>query len=186
MAGSKTDTATLTATSNTLYNAGNANYVLVDAVKDGILHEGEGYNFSYNEGMMLFNHRPLHEPLKTRYEMKFKDFLTANKYGDKYQTNRVSGSLRVSSLLKEDTKRHEVTTKSNDYLQHIVAELAKDGLADTAKALRLVWNNRGVYVNKKQLVGDAAKKYNALFEAGAGFVPRKIDDGVIYRRGEKE
>jgi hypothetical protein len=151
-----------------------------------MLYEGEGYNFSYNEGVMLFNYRPLHEPFKTRYEMKFKDFLTANKYGSKYQTNRISGALHVSDLLKQDSQQHEVTSKSDDYLQHIVVELVKDGLADTTQALRLEWNNRGVYVNMKQLVGEAAKKYIVLFETGAGFVPLKLDDGVIYRRGKKE
>src|SRR5689334_8154350 len=71
----KTDTTGLAATSKQLYDKGNHNYLLADAMKDGLLQDRTPFSYAYDNGNLKINGKDIPEPYQARYPQKMEAFL---------------------------------------------------------------------------------------------------------------
>lgn len=189
-AGSKTDTAKLNALSQKMYDEGNRNYLLADALKDGFIKEGKSYSYAYENGHIKINAEELPEPYKTQYEQKMAAFL--KKEHKEGQIFSMRGSkMRVDELGKDRYKDNTASSaetevavaEREDYQQNMekmLAEMVKDGLVKDANNTKIKWNYRGVFADGKKLNAVAEKKYIAMLQDMKVKQPKKISDGFSY------
>lgn len=186
----KTDTAKLSTISQKMYDEGNKNYLLADAVKDGLIKEGKSYSYAYEKGLIKINGETLTEPYKTQYEEKMEAFL--KKEGREGQIFSMRGSrMRVDELGTDTYKDHTEKVPENstiiaerqDYqegMEKILSEMSKDGLVKDVNNTRIKWNYRGVFADGKKLKADAEQKYTAMLEDLKVKRPKKMSDGFSY------
>lgn len=183
-AGSKTDTAKLNAISRKMFDEGNRNFLLIDAVKDGLLLEQLPYSYEYNDGDISFNGEQLSEPYRSRYVEKMEAFL--KKQGSVHSAFAVTGSsLSLDKLQKEQRskKGKDKDSDKEEKLDKIITAMAADSLLDEKESINLKWYPNGLYVNNNKLEGEKEKKYTALLEDAIGYKPRFSTDSYIFRRG---
>lgn len=193
----------LTAISDELFQNGNENYILVDAVKDGIIIPGHHYNFSYLGESITFDDKPLPQSLSKTYSEKLERFFKTNNGGNMALISLRGTKMKMDDILdeqstfrkKKDTfhaggiSTHEIDQqaigrKQTEYTDRIIKEMVKDKLVKDTDKLKIKWDMTGVYVNDKKLKGLIADKYNTMFEKAAGFTPKKIKDGVTITRND--
>lgn len=190
--------------SDELFRNGNENYILVDAVKDGILVPGKQYNISILPGSITFNEKPLEQSANKVYEEKMKKFFEANNGGNTAVISLRGSKITMDEILDEHStfRSRKVTFKprnatqdlieanvlngkrQTEYTDRIIKEMVKDKLVKDKDKLKIKWNMTGVYVNDKKLKGWLADKYNTMFEKETGFIPLKMEDGVVITRND--
>ncbi len=182
-AGSKTDTAKLNAISQKMFDEGNRNFLLIDAVKDGLLLEQLPYSYEYDDGDISFNGEQLSEPYRSRYAEKMEAFL--KKQGSVHSAFSVTGSsLSLDKLQKEQRskKGKDKDSEQEEKLDKIITAMAADSLLDEKESINLKWYPNGLYVNNNKLEGENEKKYTALLEDAIGYKPRFSTDSYIFKR----
>jgi len=191
----KTDTASLVAVSRQLYEKGNHNYLLADAVKDGLLQDRKPFSYTYDNSTLKINGKDLPEPYQARYLQKMEAFLLKTQ-GNTYAKFSMTGNkLSLDNLLreegaykKEEERMAEVKERQdkNEKMDAVVNEMADEGLIKDKEYLNIKWNNRGLYVDGKKLEGATEKKYTEKMEAAVGFKPNKLTDSYRYSRKAHE
>jgi|GEM_PF-2554821 len=186
----KTDTTKLSDISQKMYDEGNRNYLLADAVKDGFIKEGKSYSYSYEKGEIKINAETLPEPYKTQYEQKMDAFLKKERREGQIFSMRGS-KMRVDELGSNTFKDHTlsepeketVLAEREEYqkgMENLLGEMVKDGLVKDANNTKIKWNYRGVFADGKKLKADAEKKYIAMLEGLKVKRPKKMSDGFSY------
>lgn len=185
-AGSKTDTAKLNAISRKMFDEGNKNFLLIDAVKDGLLQEKMPYSYEYDDGDVSFNGEQLSEPYRSRYAEKMEAFL--KKQGSISSAFSVTGSsLNLDNLQKEQKgkKGKYSDSEKDEKMNEVITAMAADSLLDEHEPINLKWYPNGLYVNNNKVEGEKEKKYTALLEDIIGYKPRFPGDSYSHRRDAK-
>jgi hypothetical protein len=189
----------LTAISDEMYANGNDNFIIVDAVRDGIILPESTYSFMYLEGGFTFNHMALSKKFTAIYENKMKKFfdefnnghdffisITGSKASMKDILNDES-TFRKGNRINKELQKAKPTANTNTYTINtrtastdgIIKAMIEDRLITNKHNYTVKWNMAGIYVNGKKLKGDVAEKYNTMFENQAGFKPAKGEDGIV-------
>lgn len=185
-AGSKTDTTKLNAISQKMFEEGNKNFLLIDAMKDGLLQEKLPYTYEYDNGDISFNGEQLSEPYRSHYAEKMEAFL--KKQGSVHSAFSITGSsLSLDKLQKEQRskKGKDKDSEQKEKLDKIITAMAADSLLDEKDPVNLKWYPNGLYVNNNKLEGELEKKYTALMEDALGHKPRFPGDSYIHKRDAK-
>jgi hypothetical protein len=189
--------------SDEMFANGNDNFIIVDAIRDGIIAPESTYNFTYLEGGFTFNQLALSKKFTTIYESKMKKFFDQFNNGHDYflsiigskasmkdilndestfrKGNRIDKALqkaKTSENVPTDTKTYTVNTKTVS-TDGIIKAMIEDGLIVNKHNYAVKWNMEGIHVNGKKLKGDVAEKYKTMFENQAGFKPTKGGDGIV-------
>lgn len=159
--------------SRDMFNSGNDRYIVVDAIKDGLLQEGERYDFVFDKGILSLNGKKLSDEYNTFYTNKLKSFYkTTGQNVDSWSSTRGDGPsfkdiFDPKSNLRKRTimPRHAETGKAHAI---VITELVKDGIIDTKSKLHLKYNDKGVFVNEKALSGKQLEKYTRLYADNTG------------------
>lgn len=186
-AGSKTDTTKLNLLSRKMYDAGNKNFLLADAVKDGLLTEEQPYSYEYNDGEVIINGEQLLEPYRSRYAEKMEAFLQHQ--GDAHRQFAVTGStLNLDKLYNEKRSKgaNDKESEKQRKLDEVVTAMVSDGLLEENEPIKLMWYPSGLYVNGNKLEGEQEKKYTALMQDAVGFKPKLSTDSYIYKKGQRQ
>lgn len=110
----------LTAVSDELYNKGDENYILVDAVRDGIITPDKRYSFNYDWGHFTFNEQRIDKSTEAVYAAKIKKFLDANNGGHDMSIIMNDNKISMKDILDEkSTFRNKTLTFGNreDFLK---------------------------------------------------------------------
>lgn len=185
-AGSKTDTAKLNAISRKMFDEGNKNFLLIDAVKDGLLLEKMPYSYEYDDGDISLNGEQLSEPYRSSYAEKMEAFL--KKQGSVHSAFSITGSsLSLDKLQKEQKgkKGKYSDSEKDEKMNEVITAMAADSLLDEHEPINLKWYPNGLYVNNNKVEGEKEKKYTALLEDIIGYKPRFPGDSYSHRRGAK-
>lgn len=172
-----------------MYDEGNRNFILIEALNDGLLQERRAYDFTYIAGSILVDGKELPAGVKEKYEMRFKDFLLAHE-------NNVNGyySFRSDGLKMEDIvnpgssiRKKQAPAESfaridgRTFSDHLVYTMYRDGLLDTTRYL-IEYKKSGVFVNHKKLDGALGEKYRIMLAEGEGYVPKTDKEVTTIQR----
>lgn len=191
----KTDTASLVAISRQLYEKGNHNYLLADAVKDGLLQDRKPFSYAYDNGTLKINGKDIPEPYQARYLQKMEAFLLHTQGNTHAKFSITSNKLSLDNLVreqgsykKEEERIAEVKERQakDEKIDAVVNEMASEGLIKDKDYLNIKWNNRGLFVDGKKLEGLMEKKYTEKMQAAVGFKPTKASDNYRYSRKAHE
>lgn len=168
--------AKLTALSAEMADQGNEHFIIVAAVLDGLLNLGDGYAVTFTPSSATINGKQLTGSMKKKYVQLMLDFYRSlaepQHKDDPYDSYSASGSVDLEDILNPDSrfrKQSEITERQErekrDAVTYddIIAEMAKDGLADTTQSIDLYYDAGKITVNDKQLDTAALKKYQPLF-----------------------
>jgi hypothetical protein len=76
-----------------MFKEGNMNYVLAYAYNDGIIKDGQHYNWDFQDDVILFNGRHLQEPCHTKYVI----------LSHKFESQCYRTGQRMYSMMVEDS-----------------------------------------------------------------------------------
>jgi beta-lactamase regulating signal transducer with metallopeptidase domain len=173
----------LAAIAQQMYDDGNRNFILIEALNDGILQERRAYNFTYIAGQILVDGKELPAGLKEKYEARFKNFLLAQKNnGNGFYSFRSDGLkmedvLNVQSTIRKNPAPAESFARidGRTFSDHVVHAMYRDGLLDTVKYF-IEYKKDGVFVNHKKLEGAMGEKYWKMMAEGEGYIPKTDKD----------
>lgn len=94
----------LASVSDQMFQKGAAYFIIVDALKDGVLKPRTPFEFYYQEGNVGFTNIPLPEKLQKEYTAKFQAFLTAQKAPTNISAKWSSDSVSMIQIF--DTSSH--------------------------------------------------------------------------------
>jgi hypothetical protein len=154
----------LQAVSDEMYAKKNDNFILVDAIKDGILPVGASYSFLYKDGVINFNHKPLTEPLQQRYKQRFEAILPSTQgvsFSESGDTLKLDQIFDTTSSFRKNSQSISLNNDKRDTI--IVSHMQRDGLIDTMQKLDILYTQEQITVNGKKLKGGTYASYQKLF-----------------------
>ena len=171
--------------SRQMFREGDGRFILVEALKDGFITEGQKYDLQYANGIVKINGKVLREPFQKHYNRLLKKFNTAD--GNTVLSMRGDG-VKLRDVLNPESDFRTISSREKDNIVRtnaakntngiIVAEMVADGIADTSKDLLIEYNSEGVFVNKQRLDAAAEEKYIARFQELGTCKPMKPGDGT--------
>jgi hypothetical protein len=188
------DKAALKVASKDMYDAGNEKYIIVDAIRDGLITPGIGYGILYMGGEFLrittkdslVAQRMLDSPghfglklppvLKGQYLAKLKRFLIEQQEEPDvpFHINSQKGTELQTILDPASSFRQ---TNIGDRFQaglqtmgkrKLMVEFVKDGLVKPEGEFDLVYSDEGITVNNNKLNDKQQEKYTSLFKEYLG------------------
>lgn len=187
-AGSKKDTTSVAAISKQLYESGNKNYIVADAVKDGFLYEGQPFSYEYDNGMLNINGDVLPSPYNKQYIAKMETFLEKEQGSTRAKFSMTGTKLNLDELAKENRNRKptedegNAEAERNRLMEEVIDEMVADGLIKDKAHMTLKWNKGGIYVDGEKLDGASEKKYAFKMETALGYKPKLPSDGYRLSR----
>ena len=155
--------------SNELFNKGLTDYIMVDAVKDGYLQNGESYHIAYKDGVVTIKGKTLSIADQIAYNNKLeqytRQFESKGWYGNTRSTVKMSDILDPKSGLRSKGRNEEKKgSNTSEYTSLIISEMHKDGLIDSAYQVAIIYTPDGVFANRVRLSGPLEEKYIRLFQ----------------------
>jgi len=172
-------TAKLDSVSKQMYSDGESEFIIVEAMKDGFIREGQSFYFvNTDQGVIKINDQVVPHPYQRRYGQLIADFNAAN------PDRRCFGSLRSTGpssdeLLNPQSKFRKPPYVANDATTRVVTSLSMDGLADTTQNVRVEYNLTGIYVNGTRLDPTVEAKYKKLILKLHSYEPLQPNDELI-------
>lgn len=171
----------LTEITNELYAQKNDNFILVKAYNDGLIKEATRYDFRWEYDKVTLNEQILPEPKNSEYTELFRSYLLKKQGNDSSWLslrgdgvkltdiyNRESWIWRDRKPAENNTTQAPVppTPKAHEkrVTDKLLAEIAKDKLADTTQHVKLEYNNKGITINDKPLAGKQLAKYKKMLQ----------------------
>lgn len=145
------------------YKHGYENFILVQALYDGIIKERENYNFTITKDDIRLNGKSLEEPYRTAYLAYLRDFYKAhNKNYPPSQSLRGDG-VKWKDFGKQDSYliKESVYEKADFNVQtaELLNILHKNKHLDTNMAYSMKYNHKGMKVNGVKLDDEIVEKY---------------------------
>lgn len=187
-ANSKKDTASVASISKHLYESGNKNYIIADAVKDGFLHEGQPFSYEYDNGILKINGDALPSPYYKQYVAKMQTFLEMEQGSTRAKFAMTGTELKLAELVKDNRSRKltedesNAETEKNHLMEEVIDEMVADGLIKDKSHMTLNWNKVGIYADGEKLDEASEKKYAAKMETALGYKPKLPTDGYRFSR----
>src|SRR6185437_2127632 len=154
-----------------MFNEGNKNFILIDAIRDSLIKFNQPYDFQYisdtSDNIIKINNKDLSQPIKGIYMAKMKDFYIRHNHShDKGFFSSRGDSVELKQILDPNSSfrkidkysYNNINDKSSEWDAKLQKELIKDHLYDTTKGLKIVYNKDGVYIDSKKLKGTLGKK----------------------------
>lgn len=163
----------LTAISKEMFENGNSNFVIVDAIKDGLIKPGESYTVMYAADQFTIEGKALTDATIKTYKERIAAFYEKTGQGITF-VRMTSDGTKMETILDPASsfrKQKELTLEDVDKQHHkgftantkkISEALITDKLISTEDGYKFEYNAKGFFVNGKKLKGAAAKKYIAL------------------------
>ena len=150
-------------------------------MKDGLIQDGQHYLFEYSPSGVSINGRKLVGEHDSRYRKLLKDFYSNGVTAKAPESWRVeSDSLSIKDLLNPSSSFRSrgpwVHTSRKPTRLLIIEELTRDGIADTAAGIRLVYTLKALTVNGQLIPPAHQEKYKTLIRIMDGFIPTKESD----------
>jgi len=166
----------------------NPNFILVDAVIDGLIKPGSHYTIEYKPQVIKINDKELVEPLKDQYIASIKGFYAI--WGNDIIPNITkTGSIRLedifdstSSIRRENGWKHftDSSEKSRKkFFGDLLSQVAHDHLADTSGPVHIIYKQGNVFVNDRKVKKHLVEPYNEIAEKYAHYKPSKTDKGEL-------
>jgi hypothetical protein len=151
---------------------GDASFLIVELLKDGLIREMERYNVGYDsKKKVTLNNKEIPEPFQSRYKQMLLDgeFIR--------QDTESSGSLgcdgyTVSALTKKINSKsgHNPPFRQNIY--RLVRLMVEDKIADDSNNITVTISAENVAVNGRVLVTPVEMTYALLLRELYGFTPK--------------
>jgi len=176
----------LAAVAQQMYDEGNTNFILVEALNDGLIQERQPYSVIYTAKDFVFNGKQASGEMKDKYVKRYQDFLASRGYtGCGYGSFRGDG-LKLEEIFDAKSKFRQkpapaqmVMPTGQSFTEQVLQSMVNDGLLDSVRADYVIeYKKDGVYLNHKKLEGAAGRKYWKIFTEGEGYIPRTDSDGV--------
>ncbi len=170
----------LRALSKKLFDEANQDYIIIDAIADGYLKEGEDFTVRYKRGFFSIKDKNIPPLKRQEYEQKLQNF--EKQHGERYNMwGELSSTVNLTAikngthsmfkivipkpLASVDRPQSEHPQNGNLILQ----EIFKDKLARKDTVLKVVYLGNDVFLNGKFLQGEAKDKYLKLFYEQFGY-----------------
>jgi hypothetical protein len=173
-----------------------SDFILVQALKDGLIEDGKAYDFLWTSDLIIVNGKQLTGEVAARYAKLMGDFFAkepANKQtsvlsmrGDGLKLEEVLNAnstyrkLDTGPRAKAPAGAHNAPEESKNYLvKHayypntIIDEMVADGLTDTSRRVHISYTKKGLFVDELPLSGAMDAKYRARFKELSSFDPSK-------------
>lgn len=154
--------------SNELFNKRLTDYIMVDAVKDGYLKDGERYHIEYKDGVVTIKEKSLSIEDQIAYNKKLEAFTRLFEsdgwYGNTRSTVKITDILDPHSSLRTREITTYTTKREQPFSTTIISEMANDGLINMAYQVKIECTDSTIIVNNKKLTGAAYEKYHALYK----------------------
>jgi beta-lactamase regulating signal transducer with metallopeptidase domain len=154
--------------SNELFNKGLTDYIMVDAVKDGYLKDGERYHIEYKDGIVTIKEKTLSINDQIAYNKKLETFTRLFEsdgwYGNTRSTVKLADILDPHSSLWTRERTTYTTKREQPFSTTIMSEMSNDGLINMAYQVKIECTDSTISVNNKKLTGAAYEKYSALYK----------------------
>ncbi|HXS37077.1 MAG TPA: hypothetical protein VN721_10285 [Flavipsychrobacter sp.] len=166
----------------------NPNFILVDAVIDGLIKPGRTYTIEYNPQEIKINGNELAKPLKKQYITRLKEFYAL--WGNDTIPNITkTGSIRLedifdsaSTIRRENGWVHFTDSSEKariKFFGDLLKQAAHDHLADTAGPVHIVYKEGNVFVNDRKVKKHLVGTYNEIAKKYAHYKPSKTDKGEL-------
>lgn len=153
--------------SNELFNKGDMHYVLVDALIDGTLKEGDDYDLKVDSGIVRFKSHRWPVSKQKKYSDKLAACKKANKGKGRFYSSML-GTIHLNEILDPNSEfRNSIIHTDPEidgtpFMEYVMAEMQKDGLIDRAYQVRIIFTDSTIVVNNKSLTGSIYNKYRSL------------------------
>lgn len=160
----------LRALSAKMFDSAVQNFVILDAIADGYLKDGEDFTVRYKRGFFSIQGKLLPPEKRQEYEQKLKAF--KERWGAQYNIwGEISSTVDliaikngIDPLLKSTLQRpisvkEEPKSKYQQAFDKIKDEVYKDKLVDKDSILKVKFYKNTVIVNGQSLTGNVKKKY---------------------------
>jgi hypothetical protein len=172
----------LSAISRQMFAERNEYFIVVEALKDGFIRDGENFSFSYADSAITINGRQIPTAAEARYLKLIRAFYANGMstpapgswlmQGD--SLSLAGDILDPGSNFRRRGPWHHTNRKPGNQL--IIEEMARDGLVDTARPVHIQYTQKALIVNGQMLAPAPAAKYQMLIRLLEGFVPAKESD----------
>lgn len=169
-------------TTKEMFQGGNKNFIVVQALQDGLLKFGAPYRLEYKINRVLLNGQELPEPFRLWYLSLVRNF---NIYYRPYAIT----TLRGEGIVAQDVKNPMSAFRRADSLlikqwqanlykpsccwsdRTVEHAMVQDGVIDSVKGYEILYNKKGLFVNGRALSGELEAKYKQLYAEVHGFYP---------------
>ena len=166
---SKTKLATI---SNELYNVGNKNYVIADAIKDDLLKDGDAIHLTYDREKELLNIVDVHmsDAQKTTYSAKAVRFIEMHKdsisfFSSMHSTVSFADIADTNSSFWDNRRNviRYVQGTNMTYREYIVQDMQKGGSIAPNGPYNITFSEKGIFINGQKLNEEQSNRYKELF-----------------------
>ncbi|HEY9176176.1 MAG TPA: hypothetical protein VIN07_00735, partial [Flavipsychrobacter sp.] len=178
--------------SDELFNKGLTDYIMVDAVKDGYLQNGESYHITYKDGVVTIKGKTLRINDQITYNNKLEQYIqkfeSKSWYGSTRSTVKMSDILDPESGLRTKSRNNEDPSVNKDYMYDIMIAMHEEGLLDTAYQVRIRYNSldNRLFVNEVKLEGPTADKYRSIIRKNEPGISKGKKVSLSYQKNTEK
>jgi len=137
--------------SREMYEHGNFDFILVEALADSVIFDGVPFLFACRTGHVTFDDSEMPALLQKKYDVTAKDFFA--RYAPNMAFGKTTGYIDVTlkEVLDPNSKFRLKRASNFVYDAIIVREMIADRLVDRAKKALITYTVDGVAINGKNL-----------------------------------
>ena len=179
--------------SNIMYHDTDNNFIVVDAIIDGLIPLDEFYELGYKNGEVEINYAPLPTDKAVAYAKKISKFLVRNGSKDSSAFSMRCDGTKLADIFDtastfRKTWVHDIHIAMDPNLlfntKPILELLISDNVIDSAN-YDIVYNLHGLFINNIKLSSSKAAKYIKLINA-QGYSPEKGGDEMELENGPQK
>ncbi len=161
----------LAATSNKMFDEGNDNYILADALHDSLLQLHQPFSYTYASGQVTINGKQLPGKLGAAYARKMEGFLTLFGYGGEHKLSNKGKYLDLETLMRdkgafstpEDLGNKLAALSERLYdeknVNFILVDALNDKLILVGQSFHFIYTAGDITIDGHALSADITKKY---------------------------
>lgn len=174
----------LRAITTTMYEQGNANFLLVEALADSVIQEDSGFFFACRACHVTFNDKELSGLLQKKYDSLAYSF---------YQKNdavMLTGgatsyiSITLKDVLDSNSELRRSRVSESNFRDIIVAEMVADKLVDAVRIQTIIYSIKGITIDGKPLTSSFEAKYEKRFKELVSDIPGHNGDILTIHSGK--
>jgi|GEM_PF-3418924 len=182
----------LAAISQKLFNEGQIEYLVADALKDGYIKEGEQFTIIFEDSMVRIARRTYSKQDAEAYGKKYRKY--RKYYGCMYCNGFYSGTVKYSDIMnpRSDFRTgsflfKEQYKKQSENLERVIAEMHKDRVLDTNYRYTVDYYSAAeIVVNTYPLNSTQADKYATMLLKGNPAYYRNNDGTLFIERNSNK
>lgn len=173
--------------SSIMYRQRNENFVIVDAIIDGLVQLDSAYSCFYDKGDISINDKKLTGALKKKYTDKTRMMYDPNPNKSHSFSMSCSSGVGLNEIFNAASSFRKplpiFSFEKDDFQPYrpVVIELVKDRLVDTATKYTIRYNINGLFIDDIEVPKNKAERYKRLINT-IGFAPKAAGDQLYIDR----